>query len=155
MGNSHCLTTGKSTTLSKTCNCGIFHGGSAAQSGPWGSACNSGNSTGFCTARTMGTWQRTVVNVFDDRWVEIQPIDGLHWGVELLRNLTTTWKTLPGPVSSRGLTAETRTGWAIRRQSTSRRRPSLPSWCTMLHRRLPVIGSPPSVYGFKGTPGHP
>ena len=58
-------------------------------------------------------------------------------------------------MSSRGLTAETRTGWAIRRQPTSRKRPSLPSCCTMLHRRLPIIGSPPSVYGFKGTPGHP
>ena len=26
MGNTHCITTGKSTTLSKTCNCGTFHG---------------------------------------------------------------------------------------------------------------------------------
>ena len=72
--------------------------------------------------------------------------------VNVLENCAQHLSIAPGQVSSRGLTAGTRTGWANRRQPTSRRRPSLPSRCTMVHRRLPASELPPSVDGLKGEP---
>ena len=141
-----------STTLSKICKFGITTGfrtvapvvaQQRACQQPYPKPATAETPRGSAQPWTVGTWQRTVAI----RLRRQMSWNSTHWRAALRgRVLAQLGHHLKNSAPASELP------WAHRRdahqcglsvrQPTSRRRPSLPSWCTMLHRRHPWLSGP-------------